>query len=321
MGPRILLSATVALSALATARAAAPIGGPAGVAIVARVSSLPIVAEHHYRVAAKIRPLLFFWIGRDNVGGTRIVWRRGADGSRGWELLIGSDPDRAPRRINRWGYVCEEQTGTATSIVGVMKQSDERSLDDARSSVENESKDGYVFKLLRARAADGALTSTTYTGRWPRDYTYRDLSTLLAAFETGPVKSGPPRQLRLGSGVKPGFLTALADLIHDSVYTVAQSGASRLSRRTVPFAYNATLYDLRAARPRVVTNAKYGEHTYPRLLEGNFEVRNTASGGTEAFTVVYGIDGPLAETPVFIAYQPRWWFKVELLLDDAQERF
>lgn len=62
---------------------------------------LPIVAQHRYRMAAKIRPLLF-WIGRDNVGEAQVVWHAGGS-ARGVELLIGSDPDRAPRRINRWG--------------------------------------------------------------------------------------------------------------------------------------------------------------------------------------------------------------------------
>ena len=65
--------------------------------------SLPKVAEHRYRVAARIRPLLLFWIGRDNVGSARIAWYRGAGEDRGFELLLGSDPARAPRRINQWG--------------------------------------------------------------------------------------------------------------------------------------------------------------------------------------------------------------------------
>jgi hypothetical protein len=54
--------------------------------------------ERRYRMAARIRPLLVFWITRENVGGARIVWLRRDDGMRGWELLIGSDPLRAPMR-------------------------------------------------------------------------------------------------------------------------------------------------------------------------------------------------------------------------------
>ena len=51
---------------------------------------------------AKVRPLLF-WISKDDVGGARVSWRGDADGAFGLDLLIGSDPARAPRQINRWG--------------------------------------------------------------------------------------------------------------------------------------------------------------------------------------------------------------------------
>ncbi len=52
---------------------------------------LPVVAEHRYRIAGKIRPLLF-WIGKDSVGGARLRWRRARRGGKGYDLLIGSDP-------------------------------------------------------------------------------------------------------------------------------------------------------------------------------------------------------------------------------------
>ena len=34
--------------------------------------ALPVVAEHKYRMLAKVRPLLF-WISKDDVGGARIL--------------------------------------------------------------------------------------------------------------------------------------------------------------------------------------------------------------------------------------------------------
>lgn len=101
-------------------------------AVLRRAGGLPIVAEHRYRMAAKIRPLLLFWIGRDNVGEARMVWQHGPDGARGFELLIGSDPARAPRRINRWGYIAEEVRGSDARLLGVMKQSNEKSLEEAK---------------------------------------------------------------------------------------------------------------------------------------------------------------------------------------------
>ncbi len=82
------------------------------------LGTLPVVAEHRYRIAAKIRPLVLFWIGKDNVGGARIRWRQGEDGLRGYDALIGSDPARAPRKINRWGFILEEAGRTAPPSSG-----------------------------------------------------------------------------------------------------------------------------------------------------------------------------------------------------------
>ena len=97
-----------------------------------------MVAEYRYRMAGKIRPLLFFWITKDGIGGARIRVRRGEDGASGLDLLIGSDPTRAPRGINRWGYILEETRGDETTVVGIMKKSDEDTLDQATSNVARE---------------------------------------------------------------------------------------------------------------------------------------------------------------------------------------
>ncbi len=62
-------------------------------------TELPVVSEHRYRMLAKVRPLLF-WISKDDVGGAKVSWRGSEDGGFGLDLLIGSDPRRAPRQIN-----------------------------------------------------------------------------------------------------------------------------------------------------------------------------------------------------------------------------
>jgi hypothetical protein len=271
-------------------------------------------------MAAKIRPLLIFWITRDNVGGARIVWRQGPDGTRGWELLIGSDPARAPAHVNRWGYIREEGTPADVSMLGVMKQSDEQSLDEAKARVADESKGDYRFKLIRTRVVNGLSSAVVASGGFGHDFTYRELSTLLGAFEAPSVSTASEKRVAVGQSTKPGFLVAIADLIHDCSYTVHRSGAKGLTKRTVTYAYNGRLYDLTLLQPNVVTNARYGDRTYPRLIEANFEVQSRAGGSKDQFSVVFGLDGALDEVPVFITYQPRWWFKAELLLDE-KERF
>src|SRR6185503_9318471 len=57
-----------------------------------------IVTEHRYRIIGRLR-LALFWVGRDDVGGARMTWR--SDGtSSALTLLVGSDPQRAPRSLN-----------------------------------------------------------------------------------------------------------------------------------------------------------------------------------------------------------------------------
>jgi len=71
--------------------------------------------EWHYALTARIR-LLLPWLNFRNVGGGRIVWTEGLNGVNVLELLVGSDPTRAPRRINRWGYLSERINGSSYDI-------------------------------------------------------------------------------------------------------------------------------------------------------------------------------------------------------------
>src|SRR5918996_5321259 len=109
-----------------------------------KATGLPVVAERYYRMLAKVRPLLF-WISRDDVGGARIGWLGDQGGSRGFELLIGSDPARAPRKINRWGYIAEEVRGSTASTLGVMKQSNEESIEEAKAKLGKDTGGPHAF--------------------------------------------------------------------------------------------------------------------------------------------------------------------------------
>src|SRR5512143_3565292 len=136
----------------------------------------PVTAERRYRLSAAIRPL-FFWIGKANVGGAQIVWRADGDALKGYELLLGSDPARAPRRINRWGWVREDADTSGATMFGVMNRSEDDSLDQAKSSL-GKGKDGYFFKLIRARVENGSARAESTTVFAPQDFTFRQLGDL-----------------------------------------------------------------------------------------------------------------------------------------------
>jgi hypothetical protein len=274
----------------------------------------PVTAEHRYRLSAAIRPLLF-WIGKSNVGGARIVWRADGEGRKGYELLLGSDPARAPRRINRWGWTREDADGPRATMTGLMNRSEDDSLDQAKASLQ--SKGSYLFKLNRANVEGGSARAEATTLYAPQDYTFRQLDDLLRFAEA----AKPSPRVRTGTlppGTHPGLLFALADLVRAGVAAarVPQSAGPR--PRTVQYTFNAGVYDLTVSSWQRVERAVYGTRTYEKLVRLEFESRNREKGTTERFVFACGTEGDLAEVPVFVRYQPKWWFKVEGVLDESE---
>jgi hypothetical protein len=280
------------------------------------LGTLPVVAEHRYRIAAKIRPLLLFWIGKDDVGGARIRWRKGAGDVRGYDALIGSDPARAPRKINRWGFILEETGPAGARIVGIMKKSDEETLDEAKSRVAAEVKGSVVFKMIQSAVSQTEAVSRVTVSTVPRDYSYREFAAIVDVLskETAPPKI---QKTPVPPGGRTGLLSAVIELLHDGVEAVKRTGKAP-GRKGLGYVYFAKQYDLTRVSSSVERNATYGGVVYPKLLRSDFEVRARTETWTESFTIVCGLDGSLAEIPVFLTYQPRWWFKAEMVLDESQ---
>lgn len=270
------------------------------------LTALPVVAEHYYRMVAKVRPLLF-WISRDNVGGARIRWRGDSEGGRGFELLIGSDPDRAPRRINRWGYIAEEVRGSRSSTLGVMKQSREVSIEDAEAQLRREASGAHVFKVIRATAENGKATSGVLTLNAAEDFTYRDLDSVLANLDNESLGASV-KIVELPAGTRSGFLAALADLIHQP------------DLKSVSYVYNGRFHRL-SRRGTVSVSMRVHGRDVTSLRSARFETENLATRERTAFDITYGTAGDLAGVPVHILYQPRWWFQVELFLDTKRRSF
>ena len=119
--------------------------------------------RHHYSMSARVRPLLVFWISRSGVGDAVFTTRKGS-GEAGYSLLIGSDPDRAPRRINRWGYINEEIRGGEATLIGLMTESDEDSLKQAEANIGRPIAGDRAFKIIRA-TIDGDQARSVGTGQ------------------------------------------------------------------------------------------------------------------------------------------------------------
>ena len=137
--PRLICSAAVAV-ALVTATAGARTERPV-FAVAATTNPPGGSVTRYYSLTVRFRPFLF-WMTRDDVGGARISWSPEAGPNRWVEFLVGSDPERAPMAINRWGFVSEHTRDDTTVLTGVMTETDDGWIDAARDSAATAARPG-----------------------------------------------------------------------------------------------------------------------------------------------------------------------------------
>jgi hypothetical protein len=269
--------------------------------------------DHRYRIAGKMR-MLFFWVGADDVGGARVVWR-GGERDRSVALLIGSDPRRAPKGVNEWGYVREELAGDTTTVFGLRTVTDGDSPDEAdarRPAAGERAELGVLCSTISSVDAASRTTSV----RVGHDTTYRDVDRVLDAVagHSGwkSIRTSRP------AGAAPGFLTAL-DLMMRSSAASASASEEPPSCPRLSYVYKDAVYELIPRRVERVPYLRTQAGVLRDLLRSDITVRNRTTGYTAGFKITYGTDGALAGIPVAATYQPNWWFKVELELDDGHE--
>jgi hypothetical protein len=274
------------------------------------VAALPATAttvpfeRHHYSITARVRPLLVFWLSRSGVGDA-VVTRGRAPGEARYSLLIGSDPDHAPRRINRWGYIEENIRGAEAHLIGLMTESDEDSLEQAEASLRKQAGGRYPFRVIQATVNGEQASSLVTSLVAPENYTFRQMRTVLG-LALRESSDGKSRVLRLPPGTRPGFLAALADVMHSP------------SVSPVNYVYHGRLYELRQTRTRAIPSVRIARAQYGQAIEADFLVTSAYDGEQTRFSMTYGTEGRLAEVPLAVTYQPRWWMQVELTIDDSE---
>jgi len=263
------------------------------------------VERHHYTIAARVRPLVVFWINREGVGDA-VVTRRRAPGEARYSLLIGSDPDRAPLHINRWGYIEEEIHGADARLLGLMTESEEESIEQAEANIRRQSSGRRTFKVIQANADGQEARARVMSIAAPEDYTFRHLQIVLGLAQRD-WPDGQSRVIRLPSGARPGFLAALADVMHAP------------SANPITYVYYGRLYELRRTRADGIPNFRIAHTSYGPAVAADFLITSTSDGERTRFSMTYGTEGAFAEVPLRVMYQPRWWMQVELTIDDAAD--
>jgi hypothetical protein len=269
--------------------------------------------HHRYTVGARVRPLLF-WIGKDDVGDAIVAKKRDVDLVR-YALLIGSDPDRAPRGINRWGYLSEEIRGSGATVVGLMTESDEESVDQAEANLRKHAGDR-TFNIIRESINGGEARSIVTSVAAPSTYTFRNVDTLLGLADRTGVE-GKTRVARLPAGARPGFLTALADVIHVQAGDWRATGVLHPTK-PIAYVYHGKVYEVHVKKSRALNQARADGAAYAHVIASQFQVVSAKDGETTDFSMTYAADGPLAETLLTATYQPRWWIEIRLTLDDSK---
>jgi hypothetical protein len=276
---------------------------------------LPVFKEYRYRMSAAIRPLLF-WIGDGDVGGARIIWRRGDHGRRGYEFLLGSDPDRAPRKINRWGFVREQLSDDGAVQIGLMRKTDEESVEEAKARVGFEGE--YVFKVIQTEIKEGEARARNTVWLVKDDYTYYDVGEVLGLVGRPPQSPPKINEAKMPPGTHPGFLFAVADLIDRAVTAATREPRELLEKVTTRFNFNAVAYELRLRKTKWEESKEYGDRRYENLVRIDLESYNPTLDTTERFTLAVGTEGEWKGVPVYVKYQPKWWFKAEGVIDESQ---
>jgi hypothetical protein len=300
---RSLLFAGVTLAAAAGPRLAARAHAalPDAAPDVLLCDTATAGTEHQYAVTGRVK-LLLIWTGRREVGMARFVRTESNERVRSLSLLVGTDPDRAPMRVNRWGYIAEATCDAETLVTGVMTESKEQSVEQARLRA-NERSLQIPLRAIRSRvsATESATESVTITPT--RTLTYRDLGEVLSSMPS----TTTIRRAAVPPQTDSGFLRAVLSLIDQSAiaYTASRKPPAGLQRAYV---YGDTIYDLtlRHSRP---TPTEAGE------LESDFVVRNRTTGSTSQFQISYGTSGG-NRVARRIVFRPRWWLELELLLKE-----
>jgi hypothetical protein len=310
---------------------------PLAVGLLALAACAPAMADDPaetvlvYRMRGEVRPLLF-WLGRDDVGGGRIVMRRSATSASRWreeiEVLFGSDPARIPRRINRWGYGRETavlvREGDApprlleTEFQGFMRHSAETSLKEATAE-KGDTGIAKRYDVTQSAVRPDRAEYTLRTFSDDEDFQYRRPERLLAKYRDALVSAPPVRQggLANAAGVwaEPyGFLSLLARMTEE----VTRARGKRV-RSSATFVYNATPYTLKVVRTRrsATYQARHGGLSLRDVAVVEFQCFNTVKRTRTDFTIWAPTTGELKGLPVRILYQPQWWLRLDLDLDPA----
>ena len=317
---------------------ASPSGGPAGqdtsdqAAIQEAARWIgredKIESDYHYVMTCKLR-LLFFWTGRDDVGGgyVRIGRATGAEPQQMIQILFGSDPAKAPLAINRWGAGTEVLRGAdsaqaASSFFGFMKSSKGQSVGAMQRELSKEKANGdHLFEGIIGRVDGDRALSTTVPFASSRDFDLHQYPEAEKA-TLEQLENNPARHVRRLDGAGRSACPRAGEFLSTTLQLIDEAVAGRPAPASLCYIYNTRHYTLTLVSARPVAekavhvnlrgNGGAFDRTYRHLKEAHFVVAGEETGAKSSFDILLGTEGDLRDAPLQITYQPNWWFQVIL---------
>jgi len=290
-----------------------------------------IVTEYRYVMTCKVR-FVFFWGGRDDVGGgyVRIGKAAGDEGEEMIQFLFGSDPAKAPLAINRWGGGTEvlrsQDSGqpASSAFFGFMKSSKGQSVVAMRRELANEKANGaHLFEGIISRVDEGRALTTSVPYTSNRDYDLHQYSEAEKA-TLQQLENSPSRHIEHLEGAARTACPRAGEFLSTTFQLMDDAVDGRSTPESLCYIYNArhykaTLLSVQPVAEKTVHVSLHGNggafnQTYRHLRQAHFEVVCQETGGKSIFDIVLGTEGNLRGAPIQISYQPNWWFQVILNL-------
>ncbi len=305
---------------------------------------------YNYRMKGKVR-LLFFWVGKDDVGGGFIaLGRKSEPGGKSWrqevEVLFGSNPERVPGKINRWGYGREESVWmvpvaepsprlVGTSFEGFMKHSKEESLSEVQANNGVEKTSGsFVYDGIQSLVGTSEAVSEIRTFSTTEDFDYRNSAPIHCGYQKR-LQSGPPDKSRRMPNQEDayaapfGFLTGVNSVIQQTVRSYAEGENWLSPRPSLVYIYNAQKYRLELKKLKLekefdvplpsVEGQPDRERTFQQVAKAEFKISKLGTDWDDEFNIWFPLTGEFQGVPLRIEDKPRWWLRIELNLDPTRD--
>jgi hypothetical protein len=198
-------------------------------------------------------------------------------------------------------------------VLAIMTGSNETSFEDEADSAARGAS-GWDFRTIRSRMQDGVTTWQLERVRTTEALTVHQVAAALEHMGNGDSDAVQKRR-PVAANVRSGFLVAVADLV-DATVAASRAGSRAPVEDTamVPYVFGEQTYELRVRDVDSVV-VTYGGRRIP-ALKTSFQTRALTTGARTRFELTIGTTPETAGIPISIEWQPRWWLKVKLRLED-----